>query len=100
MTNVVALKTEIVPPPAPATPPPFTFREMADALVSGAQQEAFGLEALNMFALRDPTGIGLDTIARVQRQCSVYFDLSNLLRVLAPHEDFIRQIAARVEAQA
>ncbi|WP_404291514.1 hypothetical protein ACD578_05310 [Microvirga sp. RSM25] len=100
MTNVVALRTDIEPSPAPEVPSAFTFREMVDTLISTAEQAAFSLNALHQFALRDPTEVGLNTITAVQRECAVYFDLSNLLRALEPHEDFIRQIAARAETQA
>lgn len=76
------------------SPPQMSFSEMADKLFRCAEQEAFSLEALNWFALRDPTGIGLGTIAEVRRQCSEFRDISLLLRALVPHEGVVRVMAA------
>jgi len=99
MTNVVAIRQDMEPA-APEVPADMTFLEISALLLRAAQQEAFSLDALHLFALRDPTSVGLTTIGDVQRQCAAYFDMSRLLRALAPHEDFIRAIASRSETRA
>lgn len=99
MTNVVAIRSDVAPA-APEMPANMSFLEISALLLRAAQQEAFSLDALHLFALRDPTRIGLTTIGDVQRQCAAYFDMSRLLQALAPHEDFIRAIASRAENRA
>ena len=100
MTNVVAIRPEMETGPVPAVPGTLSFKEMADELLQAAHREASSLDALHFFALYDPSNVGLNTIAEVRRLCAAFYDMSNLLRTLAPHEEHIRQIAARAEAQA
>jgi len=95
MTIVVALRPDVAQEAVPEIPRGLSFREMAEELLLAAKREASSLDALHLFTLRDPTSVGVATIAEVQRQCANFLDYSNLLRALAPHEEFIRQIAAR-----
>jgi hypothetical protein len=81
--------------------PPLTFAQMSAELERAAQQEVFGLEALYLFTLRDPSGVSDSTIAEVKARSSHLAEMSRIFRALVPHERTIRAlITARPEAIA
>lgn len=74
--------------------PPLSFVQMSAELERAAQQEVFGLEALYLFTLRDPSGVADSTITDVKARSSRFAEMSRLFRALAPHEDKIRALVS------
>ncbi|WP_243368886.1 hypothetical protein [Microvirga solisilvae] len=72
-----------------------TFQQMALELRRAAELEASSLDALELFALRDDTGLTARTMRDVKERCARLVQMSEMMNDLAPHEITVRAMIAR-----